>query len=116
MKRKVSFTLLELMIVILIIIILASISIPLYRKAVVNSIEREADTLMELIKQAEKICKLETGSYVTCSNTSDCNAKLKLDISSENWDFQVVKNPWQVKAKYIGTAKDILSEKNEPLP
>jgi len=114
--RRVSFTLLELMIVVMIIIVLAGISIPLYRKAVVNSIEREADTLMELIKQAEKIYKLETGNYTTCSNTSDCNEKLKLDISSENWEFRVVNPPWQVRAIYKGGAPDVPSTKSEPLP
>jgi len=107
-KNITSFTLLELMIVVIVLTILGTISIPLYRYAVRNSLIREAHSIMSLIIQAEKIYRLEEGSYITCSSTSDCNNKLHLEISSNNWDFRVLSSPsWQVRAIYIGAGSDV---------
>ncbi len=102
-----SFTLLELMIVIIIIAIIGGVSIPLYRQAVRKSLLREADSLMNLIIQAEKICRLERGTNITCNNTLDCNKKLHLEISSSNWNFRVRSSPWRVEAIYTGTGRDV---------
>ncbi|NLI09908.1 MAG: pilin [Elusimicrobia bacterium] len=78
MNRK-GFTLIELMVVIMIIGILASMGIPYYRKTIETSKATDALTLANMIGNANKMNFLDTGQYTsgtidnTC-NTANCGA------------------------------------------
>jgi len=88
-KIKKSFTLIELIMVVIIIGILAGIGLPMYRKAVLKARDREAQAMLRLIKEAERSYYLDQGDYVDCTSTDDCNAKLGLDLPSQYWSYEV---------------------------
>jgi len=90
MGRK-AFTLLELLLVIGIILILGAIALPNFAKARDKAIEKEALSNLKLIYAAEKIYRMETGTYRNASTTGDVNTLLKLAIptSSPNWNYTV---------------------------
>ncbi len=60
---KRAFTLIELLIVVLIIGILASVALPQYQKAVEKSRAAEAMTVLNAIYKAEMVNQLEKGSF-----------------------------------------------------
>jgi len=101
------FNLLELLLVVVIIGILASIALPNYTKSKEHALGKEAIANLKIIAAAERIAKLETGSYQICgcwnngsggSGTGDCgcnhptlgcNKVLNLDLSANNWAYYV---------------------------
>ncbi|MCD6228849.1 MAG: hypothetical protein J7K17_05180 [Candidatus Omnitrophica bacterium] len=87
--RKEGITLIEILVVVIIAIILATLATPLYRKTVERAKEREAEAMLRLIKEAEKIYRLEYNTYISCSSTADCNSILNLDLPSQNWNYSV---------------------------
>ncbi|MBP7088775.1 MAG: prepilin-type N-terminal cleavage/methylation domain-containing protein [Candidatus Omnitrophica bacterium] len=89
---KKGFTLIELLVVIVIIGILVSLSVPMYRKAVLRGHDREAKAMLRLIQAAEKVYRLEVGYYVNCNNFSECNDRLDLDLSGTSWNYRVTDN------------------------
>jgi len=88
-KIKKSITLMELLFVIIIIGILAGIGLPMYRKAVLKARDREAQAMLKLIREAERIYYIDYDEYVACTDTDDCNAKLGLDLPSQYWSYEV---------------------------
>lgn len=84
-----SFTLVELVMVIVIVGVLASLAIPGYFKARQKAIDREAQAMLRLLQSAQKIYKLENEIFTNCANTLDCNTKLRLDLSDNNWSYNV---------------------------
>jgi prepilin-type N-terminal cleavage/methylation domain-containing protein len=89
--RKSAFTLLELLLVVGIILILGAIALPNFTKTRDKAIEKEALANLKLIYAAEKIYRMETGSYAVLTNTADANTVLKLAIptSNPNWNYTV---------------------------
>lgn len=83
------YNLLELLLVVIIISVLASIALPNYTKAKEHALGREAIANLKIIAAAERIVKLETTSYQACATTSACNNALSLDLSSNNWAYSV---------------------------
>ena len=86
-----SFTLAEVIVILVILAILTAMAVPLYMKASERALNREAQAMLELIVQAEKVYRLELTGYVNCSNASDCNSELFLNLptSSSNWRYNV---------------------------
>ncbi|MCD6539230.1 MAG: prepilin-type N-terminal cleavage/methylation domain-containing protein [Candidatus Omnitrophica bacterium] len=84
------FTLAEVIIVVVIIGILATLAVPNYIKAVERTRNKEAISMLKLIQQAEKMYRLENNGYVACNSNANCNNKLKLNLpSGGNWDYKV---------------------------
>lgn len=81
------FTLLELVVVVVIISILVSLAVPIYRKAVQKAKDRDAQAMLMLVQQAEKVFREETGSFINCADTFDCSNVLRLNLSSGSWDY-----------------------------
>ena len=75
----------ELMITILIISILASIAIPSYYGVVERMRRREAEANLKLLQAAVKIRNMESGNFISCNNTDDCNNRLGLEISNSSY-------------------------------
>ncbi len=62
---KKGFTLIELLVVVLILGILATISMPLYRKTVETSKATDALSILNMIANANRMYQLDNGSYST---------------------------------------------------
>lgn len=100
------FTLLELIMVIVVIGILASIAVPNYFKAKNRAIGKEAISNLKLIAAAERIYKMENNAYATCTCTnpsncaaaSGCNYILKLILNTTNWRYTVTGSASSVNA------------------
>ncbi|MCF7917036.1 MAG: prepilin-type N-terminal cleavage/methylation domain-containing protein [Candidatus Omnitrophica bacterium] len=106
---KDSFTLAELIIVVVIIGILAGIGIPRFLKAKRRTIDKEAQTNLKLIQTAERIHELEEGKYVNCSDNDNCSDKLDLDLPSStasggNWDYSVACGSFACDTGFTATA------------
>ena len=92
-KTKISFTLIETIIVVIIIGILVSFAMPAYFNAKQGTLDREAQTQLRLIRSAERVYRLEIGGYVDCANNTMCNTRLNLDLPApavSNWDYTVI--------------------------
>ncbi|MDD5774781.1 MAG: prepilin-type N-terminal cleavage/methylation domain-containing protein [Candidatus Omnitrophica bacterium] len=88
-----AFTLTELMIVIVIIGILATLSIVQFAGPKEQSLEKEARANLKLIAAAQKIYRMETGFYANASNEREINSLLRLMLPSndttKNWEYKV---------------------------
>jgi prepilin-type N-terminal cleavage/methylation domain-containing protein len=62
MKRK-GFTLVELMVVVIIIGILTTMAVPLYRKTIETSKATDALSILNMIANANRMYQLDTGNY-----------------------------------------------------
>jgi len=89
-KMKQSFTLVELIIIVVIVGIIATFGMPAWRNAQLKAEDREAQAMLRMIKAAENVVKLESNSYIACGSTTDCNTKLRLDIlPTGKWGYSV---------------------------
>lgn len=89
---KRGFTLLELVVVIVVIGILATIAIPNYNKAKERALSKEAIASLKFIAGAEEMYEGEKDNYyfpVPSSNTADINRNLKLQLNTANWDYAI---------------------------
>lgn len=91
--RVKGFTLIELIVVVVVIGILASISFAQYTKATERARDEEAKTALRLIKAAEKSYFLKHSGYYPFtgeeSDINDINANLKLSLVETNWDYRL---------------------------
>lgn len=96
MKNK-GFSLLELLIVIIIVGVLATLLLPSFRPARESALNDEARANLKLIQAAEKIYKLEYNFYFpapagsTNTNEVDINQYLKLALpaASIKWNYSI---------------------------
>jgi len=91
-----SFTLLELMAVVIVIGILASFALPQYAKIKQRSLDEEAKTTLSMIMAAERMYKIENSVFcappAACNSIDDINSSLSLsldEIGVGNWDYRV---------------------------
>lgn len=86
-----AFTLLEIVIVIVIIGILGTLAVNQFGPVKERALDNEAKANLKLIQAAEKIYKMETGSYYPASgsdtNIATINSNLKLSLTEANWDY-----------------------------
>jgi prepilin-type N-terminal cleavage/methylation domain-containing protein len=87
------FTLIEMLVVIAIIGILASLSIFNLWKPMESAVNKEARLNLKLIRAAERAYRLETGTYAAGNNETVLNEKLRLQLpvgaASKNWNYSV---------------------------
>jgi len=67
-QNNTAFTLIEVMVVVIIIGILVSMSVPIFTKTMESAREKEARTTLELIYNAEKIYRLDKKIYASSFN------------------------------------------------
>ncbi|PIQ87844.1 MAG: hypothetical protein COV73_01970 [Candidatus Omnitrophica bacterium CG11_big_fil_rev_8_21_14_0_20_43_6] len=94
MLIKRGYTLIEILVVVVIIGILASLGLPNYFKLQEKSLDREAKASLALIRAAERVYRMEIGFYYPDSGSksvSDINTDLKLSLptSSPKWTYSV---------------------------
>ncbi len=95
MLNKKSFTLIEILIVIVMIGILSGIALPLYNTTKEKMLDKEAKANLLLIQVAEKIRIMETGSYYPSSGSvsviTDINSSLRLKLSTTplSWSYVI---------------------------
>lgn len=93
MQNKKSFTLIEILIVIIIIGILAGLALPGFNVTKERTLDKEAKASLLLIQAAEKIYKMEQGAWYPPGATtiviSDINANLKVSLPANqvNWTY-----------------------------
>jgi prepilin-type N-terminal cleavage/methylation domain-containing protein len=91
MTDEKGFTLIELVVVMVIIGIFATISFTHYVSAREKVLDKEAVSNLKLIRDGERICKVETGSYypssgsVTDIGTINTNLSLMLPTGSDRY-------------------------------
>lgn len=91
------FTLLELIIVVVIVGILAAISLPKFGVTKERALDKEAKANLALIQAAEKIYRMEQGSYYpssgSTSSIADINTNLKVNLpTGVSWAYTVYSN------------------------
>jgi type II secretory pathway pseudopilin PulG len=82
----------ELMVVIVIIGILATISIVHLTISNEKALDREVQSNLKLIASAEKLYRMEAGSYIACGNETLINSNLRLMIptaATRKWNYTV---------------------------
>lgn len=91
-RRNGGFTVLEIIVVLVIISVLLAMAITQYSGAKDTALEREATSNLKLIAAAERVYRLETGSYVNASNASLINnyLNLMLPLNNSKWNYSVV--------------------------
>lgn len=102
-----SFTLLEIIIVVVIVGVLASFAVPQFLGAAQKSRDRLAQSQLALIQKAEQMVKVEQKVYLACVNTAACDTALRLDIppaASGYWDYSVVLSGWPVGSDFCAQA------------
>ena len=91
-SRGKSYSLIELIVVIVIIGILAGIAIPSYYRAREAALGKEAIANLKLITAAVRNYHLKYSSYPECdcdTLSCDCNTILMLHLDPRNWTYEV---------------------------
>ncbi|MCX5697266.1 MAG: type II secretion system protein [Candidatus Omnitrophica bacterium] len=92
-EKKQAWTLVELLIVVVIIGILASLVLPNYKRMKEGTYDKEALADLKLMVAAAKIYRLEQGTYINATNTTVVNDLLRLTLPTSaqaNWDHEIV--------------------------
>ena len=98
MHKKQSFSLMEVMVVVIVLAILAGIGIPSYIKTIERTYNKQALSMIKMTLEAEKIYRLEKGKFVSCTtkggqvSVSNCNTVLRIDLPEDRWEFTVTVN------------------------
>ena len=90
-KSHRAVTLLELMVAVVIIGILATLAITSFFRPTETARDREAQANLKLIAAAEKIYRLETGTYIGLADATAINQALRLTLPNDNqqWTYSV---------------------------
>jgi len=92
-KKKTSFSLLELIIVMVIIGILSTLSVRQYNTSREKALAYEAKSNLKLVAAAEKVYRLEMDFFFPFSTTSwslnEINTNLKLSLTERNWSWSI---------------------------
>lgn len=91
-KNNLSFTLLELVVVVIIMGILATLAIPTFNRLRESSLDNEARSSLRLIQQAQMIYNMTHGFYYPApaaseTNITRINDHLKLSLNEQVWDY-----------------------------
>lgn len=95
MLSKKSFTLTEILVVVIIVGILAALGFPGYQRTRERVLDREARSVLSLLQAAEKIYRMEAGFYYPSAAVTnviaDINSFLRVDLpaGAASWSYQV---------------------------
>jgi len=90
MRESKAFTLIELLIVLMVVGVLASIALPSFARAKERALNDQARALVQQLYNAEKMRVVEGDVVVACAGAAACRAALGVDIAaSDHWFVQV---------------------------
>ena len=113
MLKKKSFTLIEILVVIIIIGILAALALPGFGVSKERVLDKEAKANLALIQAAEKIYKMESGIYYPSSGTTsvvaDINTYLRVNLPTGalSWSYTVDGDNSQTTASRLPAASRV---------
>lgn len=90
-----SVTLIEILIVVIIVGILATLSMPLFTKTRERGLDQEVNANLKLIQAAEKIYSMETGEFLSCTGSGSItcmNTNLRLSLpkgTTRSWNYNI---------------------------
>lgn len=88
-----AFTLMELVIVVVILGILATLGITRYRASYEQALSRQAVADLKLIAAAERIYRIEMGTFYPAAgvvnNVGTININLRLMLSAKDWTYNI---------------------------
>jgi prepilin-type N-terminal cleavage/methylation domain-containing protein len=91
--RKRGFTVLELMVVVIIIGVLATLGMINFASVRERVLDREAQANLRLIRAAERIYRMELSFYYpsggSSTSVSDINTNLRLQLTTSNWNYKI---------------------------
>ncbi len=97
-----TYTLAELMVIVVILGILAGLSVPLFVRSIEKSYNKQVPALMKMMLEAEKMRRLKTGDFVACNGSDDCSAQLRLPLPADNLRYSTTDTPvWTVRAERL---------------
>jgi len=108
--KKEGFTLLELLIVIIIVGILATLAISHYIPSKENTLDEQAEANLKLIYAQERIWKFENnvyaGPYTASTSNSDINNALKLHLPTTNseWTYTILTCTYAGNSRFTAQA------------
>ncbi len=83
-----SFTLIELIMVVVIIGVMVTFAAPAFRVTRDRVLENEANANLRLMQSAQRIYRMETGAFISCANEACLNTNLKLELpASSAWNY-----------------------------
>lgn len=95
-KNFCGFTLIELMVVVVIMGILAAIAIPTYTNTREKAIDKEAISVLKLVRAANKQYFSKYNFYLPLSGSitsiSSINNNLSLDLNNASWSYSITGN------------------------
>ncbi len=117
------FTLIELMVVVIIVSILASLAIPNFKAAREKTLDREAISALRLIKVAERQYRLANNAYwpgaaTTNTDLAQINGNLSIVLNSSSWTYEVTgfagAASFRSRAKRLGRNWTITNAVDDP--
>jgi|GEM_PF-2910141 len=97
MKRN--YTLIELLVIIVIVALLATLGLPVYIGTIERNYNKEALSMIRMILEAEKMEKLKRDAFTACSGTSSCSSELNLSLPYDRWQYSVQLNSNRIIAE-----------------
>lgn len=88
-KKFAGFTIVEIAIFVVIVVILIGMSLALYRRIVTRSEDTEAVVNLEAIRKAEEVVLVEEGTYVNASDTEEIEERLEVDLTEKIFTYRV---------------------------
>jgi len=101
MRKGVS--LIELLIVVVILGVLATIAVPSFTKMMEKAKADQTITYLKTIRTGEKIYYASNSTYIECANANEIRSNLGAEITEESYTFQVTGNP-DIEDTFIATA------------
>lgn len=93
----------ELLLVIVVLGILASIAVPGYQRAILRTRAQEARSNLQAIYDAQRQYMMKNGAYWTGStDEAVINSALHLDLEKNDWDYTVMNAATLGQAVYLG--------------
>jgi prepilin-type N-terminal cleavage/methylation domain-containing protein len=110
---KTGFNLMELLVVIVIIGVLATLGFAQYGTYRERTLDQEAQANLRLIVAAERIYRMEVGDYWSRASRDDINAGLRMLIPAGNWNYRATATCAEA-TRAAGTARQWSLDYNNP--